>query len=87
MNFTDISLRLNNYPIKEAQRTLVDIQNLSEIEFNLYLKKMKTDIVNFHLNNNGFYSSFVNSTDWNWDSLPIMEKKHIQFPLEQRKYI
>ena len=84
MNFTDISLRLNNYPIKEAQRTLVDIQNLSEIEFNLYLKKMKTDIVNFHLNNNGFYSSFVNSTDWNWDSLPIMEKKHIQFPLEQR---
>ncbi|KAF2335921.1 phenylacetate--CoA ligase family protein [Flavobacterium ginsenosidimutans] len=81
----DITLRLNGFPIKEAKAELQKIVNLSEQEYVLFLEKKKKEIVDFHLENNPFYSQLAgNSTAKSWEELPILNKQNLQKPLEER---
>lgn len=85
MNFFNISLKLNGYPIKRARLIIEKINKRNNSEFEQYLAKAKKDIVTYHLKNNSFYKSFakdVNLEDWN--TVPIMTKQHLQQPLENR---
>ncbi|MEC3906317.1 phenylacetate--CoA ligase family protein [Tamlana sp. 2201CG12-4] len=85
MNLFDLSLQLNGFPIKRAKRQLKAIQNKNEQEFNVYLEAKKQEIVNYHLKHNPFYKDFakdVNTSDWN--SVPVMTKRHLQQPLSHR---
>jgi phenylacetate-CoA ligase len=84
MNLIDYSLILNKFPVKQAQKELQEIQKLSDIDFEIYIKNKKEEIVNFHLNNNDFYKSFVSKKKWDWNSLPILQKEDLQLPLEKR---
>ena len=84
MNLIDYSLKLNNYPISKAKKKLDEIQNISEDYYEDYLTKQKKEIVNYHIKNNLFYREFVKNKDWKWDDLPILEKKDLQIPLEER---
>lgn len=81
----DITLRLNGFPIKEAKAELEKIVNLSEQEYAVFLEKKKKEIVNFHLENNPFYSQLVgNSNAESWEKLPILNKQNLQKPPEER---
>jgi phenylacetate-CoA ligase len=84
MNLIDYSLRFNSYPIIEARKKLKEIQQLQNKDFNLYVKNQKNEIVNYHIKNNQFYKNLVNNKNWNWNSLPILEKKDLQIPLKER---
>jgi len=84
MNITDFSLKLNGFPIKEAQNKLYEIQNISEQNYNTYINKAKSDIVSFHLKNNSFYKSVCKNGFTAWDKLPILTKSDLQFPLKDR---
>jgi len=85
VNLFDISLQLNNFPIREAARVLKTIQDVRESEYNEYIESKKQDIVVFHLKNNTFYKSFAKNIDvLNWNSIPIMTKKDLQKPLVER---
>ncbi|OXG03445.1 phenylacetate-CoA ligase [Flavobacterium araucananum] len=81
----DISLKLNGFPIKEAQAELDKIVNLSEEEYVLFLQNKKEEIVAFHLKNNAFYAELVgNEKVDKWEDLPILNKQNLQKPLEER---
>ncbi|MCV2485650.1 phenylacetate--CoA ligase family protein [Flavobacterium sp. SH_e] len=81
----DITLRLNGFPIKKAKAELQKIVNLSEQEYAVFLEKKKKEIVDFHLENNPFYSQLAgNSTAKSWEELPILNKQNLQKPLEER---
>jgi phenylacetate-CoA ligase len=81
----DISLKLNGFPIKEAQAKLDKIVNLSEEEYVLFLQNKKEEIVAFHLKNNAFYAELVgNEKVDKWEDLPILNKQNLQKPLEER---
>tara|TARA_R110001606_G_scaffold398850_2_gene579246 strand:+ start:973 stop:2298 length:1326 start_codon:yes stop_codon:yes gene_type:complete len=84
MNLLDYSLRFNNYPIVKARKKLKKIQQLQNKDFNNYVNNQKNEIVNYHIENNLFYKKLVNNKNWNWNSLPILEKKDLQIPLKQR---
>tara|TARA_R110002111_G_scaffold253669_1_gene318946 strand:+ start:571 stop:1896 length:1326 start_codon:yes stop_codon:yes gene_type:complete len=84
MNLLDYSLRFNNYPIVKARKKLKKIQQLQNKDFNNYVNDQKNEIVNYHIENNLFYKKLVNNKNWNWNSLPILEKKDLQIPLKQR---
>lgn len=85
MNLFDLSLKLNGFPIKEARRVLVSIQNLNEERFRDYIEKQKVEIVNYHLKHNPFYQSVFKETRFtNWDAVPIMTKRDLQRPLVNR---
>jgi phenylacetate-CoA ligase len=84
MNITDFSLKLNGFPIKEAQKKLREIQNIDVHNFDTYLTQAKEDIVTYHLKNNSFYSSINIKGFTSWNALPILTKKDLQIPLQER---
>lgn len=81
----DLSLKLNGFPIKEAKIALKSIQKNTDNDFEAYLSQKKEEILTFHLTHNPFYKSFAkqaNPKDWN--SIPVMTKRHLQQPLGHR---
>lgn len=84
MNLLDYSLKLNNYPISKAEKKLDEIQNIPEDYYEEYLAEQKKEIVNYHIKNNEFYRKLLKNIDWKWSDLPILEKKDLQIPLEER---
>lgn len=84
MNITDFSLKLNGFPIKDAQKKLHEIQSISESDFEAYINQAKKDIVTYHLKNNSFYNSINNGKFTLWTNLPILTKKELQIPLQER---
>ena len=80
-----LSLRLNRFPIKRAQRVLKEIQDIRGKEYNDYIQQKRHDIVNFHLANNPFYKNFFGKRNFKkWEDVPVMKKKDLQRPLEER---
>lgn len=85
MNLFNFLLKLNGFPIEEAQSVLSSLQNLSDDEFHDFVEKQKKQIVHYHLKNNLFYQSLFNARRFsNWDAVPIMTKKDLQQPLQDR---
>ncbi len=85
MRLFDFSLKVNGFDIDKAKQTLSEIQNKSDEDFNIYIKQQKKNIVSYHLEHNSFYKSFGESIDLNdWNSIPIMTKRHLQQPIKQR---
>ena len=85
MRLFDFSLKVNGFDINKAKQTLSKIQNKSDEDFKFYIEQQKRNIVSHHLEHNSFYKSFGKSIDLNhWNSIPIMTKRHLQQPIEQR---
>lgn len=85
MRLFDFSLKVNGFDINKAKSALAKIQLKKDSEFETYVKFQKKNIVSYHLEHNSFYKTFGKSIDLNdWDSVPIMTKRHLQQPLEQR---
>lgn len=85
MNLFDISLQLNGFPIKKANRALEAILQKNEMAFKDYLEEKKQDIVAYHLKHNRFYKSLAKNTSaLDWNSVPVMTKRDLQQPLNQR---
>jgi phenylacetate-CoA ligase len=81
----DFSLKFNGFDINKAKLALDDIQALHGDELERYLNNKRKEIVAFHLENNSFYKSLGKNISLNdWDSVPVMTKRHLQQPLEQR---
>ncbi|WP_282042246.1 phenylacetate--CoA ligase family protein [Winogradskyella flava] len=85
MRLFDFSLKFNGFDIDNARKTLSKIQALNDFEFNDYVEKKKKEIISYHLQHNPFYKSLGKTIDVdNWDSVPVMTKRHLQRPLQQR---
>ena len=85
MKLFDLSLHLNGFPIKKARMRLKEIQEFTDLEFENYIKTKKEEIVNYHLKHNNYYKDLVSDIDaTNWNSIPVMTKRDLQKPLEER---
>lgn len=85
MQLFDFTLQFNGFAIGKAKQALSKIQTLNTSDFKHYSNTKKKDIVLHHLQNNAFYKSFAKEIDVNdWTTIPIMTKRHLQQPLEQR---
>ena len=61
------------------------IQKLNKKSFEDYVETAKKDILSYHLKENPFYISFAKDVSMNdWRSVPVMTKRDLQQPLEQR---
>lgn len=85
MRLFDISLKINGFEIDKAKKVLAEIQKKSDSDFKTYVDIKKREILKHHLEQNPFYKSFGKDIDIeNWESIPIMTKRHLQQPIEQR---
>lgn len=81
----NLSLKINGFPIKNAQKVFEEISSIPENEFEKYTLDKKKEIVEFHLKNNSSYQKFVGSSSFtSWEQLPIMTKSDFQKPLHER---
>jgi phenylacetate-CoA ligase len=81
----DFTLRINGFPIKKAKAEFEKIIAVSDEEYENYLMDKRNKIVNFHLQNNSFYKNLVGKSEiGNWNDLPVLTKKDLQQPLEER---
>ena len=85
MDWFRLSLQLNKFPIKRAQNTLENIQQIPEKEYATYQYRRRNAIIDYHIQHNDFYRDFF---DWdgfdNWAKVPIMKKSDLQQPLKDR---
>lgn len=85
MRLFDFSLKVNGFDIDKAKTALTQIQAKTDLEFKTYVETQKKAIISYHLKHNPFYKSLGKSIDLNdWNSVPIITKRHLQQPLEQR---
>lgn len=85
MNWFKISLQLNRFPINRAQEKLWEIQKIPEENYREYLQQQARTIVEYHLQHNEHYREFVGSDKFkSWEEVPVMQKKDLQRPLDQR---
>lgn len=85
MRIFDFSLKVNGFEIDKAKIALSKIQAQNDLEFEVYIALQKKEIVSYHLEHNSFYKSFGKTIDINdWNSIPVMTKRHLQHPIEKR---
>lgn len=81
----NLSLKLNGFPIDKAKKQLTEILSVSEVNYGEFLDKKKKEIVEFHLENNDFYSHLIGESSYKkWEDLPVMKKIDFQKPLQDR---
>lgn len=81
----NLTLRLNGFPIREAELELDAIFKLSDAEHQAFVAQKKNEIVTYHLENNAFYKTLVGKTSIeNWNDLPVLNKHNLQKPLAER---
>jgi phenylacetate-CoA ligase len=51
MKLFDLSLKLAGFPMKEAQKLLAEIRNVSAEDYQAFMEQKKWEIVNYHLKN------------------------------------
>ena len=85
MNWFDFTLKLKKFPLTEAKQQLKEIQEISNDDYTAYLTKQKQEILNHHQTHNNFYKALLQGKKiTNWEDLPILTKKDLQQPLEER---
>ncbi|MDR5591384.1 phenylacetate--CoA ligase family protein [Christiangramia sp. SM2212] len=85
MDWFKLSLQLNKFPIKRAQHTLEEIQNIPEVDYAKYQRKRKNAIIDYHIQHNDFYREFFKWEGFDdWQHVPIMKKSDLQHPLKDR---
>ena len=85
INLFSLSLSLQKFPIKEARKELSLIQKKFSLNPTEHQNKKKWEIFNHHLENNNVYKSFIADTKiHSWQDIPVLTKKDIQAPLNER---
>jgi phenylacetate-CoA ligase len=81
----DLSLKLSGFKIDEAKAAFAKMKALANEDLQKYQEDKKHEILNYHLKYNSFYKSFGKNIDVNdWNSVPVLRKKDLQQPLENR---
>lgn len=81
----DLSLKFSGFPIEESKKQFTEILEVPDAAYEGYLAQKKTEIVNFHLENNSFYQKLcAGKKVENWNDLPVLTKKNLQQTLAER---
>ncbi len=85
MNLFETTLRLKGFPIREAKKRLREIQQISETDYETYVKDSRQKMFDYHMRENSFYQSFIGDTAIKkWEDIPILTKSDIQIPIKKR---
>jgi phenylacetate-CoA ligase len=84
-NWFNLSLKLNGFPIQEGKKIFEEILNIPESDYEKYIHKKRTEIVNYHLKHNTYYQNIFQNKIFNsWEDVPVLTKKDLQTPLKNR---
>lgn len=79
MSFLELSLKLKGFPLREAERELSKLKNLSHSDFRSWHENKRWEIVKYHFDNNEFYRSrFGDKLPERWEDIPLLVKTDYQ---------
>lgn len=85
MKLLELSLKHKGFPIEKARKHLQRLHGLSAEALADHRERQRNFILQYHLSNNAFYRNFSKAkVGTPWEELPIMKKKDLQIPLQQR---
>jgi len=85
LNLFETTLRLKGFPIQEAKKRLKEIQQISEADYEAYVKDCRQKVFEYHLRENFFYQSFIDGKAIKkWEDIPVLTKRDLQIPLKKR---
>ena len=85
MNLFDWTLRFQGYDIAFAKAELARIQAIPERQYADHISQQKKAIVQYHLEHNAMYQKLTaGHSTADWHELPVLTKKHLQQPLNNR---
>ena len=85
MNLLKLSLRLNGFPLSEAQKEFQNILSISDEAYSSYVEKKKMELLEFHFQLNPAYQKLLgHKLPKNWNEVPILTKQDLQQPLQNR---
>ncbi|MGB1312053.1 phenylacetate--CoA ligase family protein [Bizionia paragorgiae] len=85
MNLFNLSLRLKGFPFAKACTDFNTISDIASADYLPYIEKQRQEIVAYHLKHNSFYRGLTEGIHTaKWDALPIVTKKDLQRPLQDR---
>lgn len=85
MKLFNRALRMKGFDTDFAKAELARIQSIPESEYEDYISEQKKTIVTYHEIYNSFYKNLLIKRDEkDWETLPVLTKKDLQQPLEQR---
>nr|WP_317630823.1 phenylacetate--CoA ligase family protein [uncultured Flavobacterium sp.] len=85
MKIFDLTLKINGFPIEKTQKVYDEILNVKEEDYAEFTETRKREIAEYHLKNNTFYRNLVGKDTFeNWTDLPILNKKNLQQPIQDR---
>jgi len=71
--------------MKKAKAEIRKIVTFTEKEHAEFVAYKKQEIVNYHLENNPFYSNLFGMNPFTrWEDVPVLNKKNLQIPLQER---
>lgn len=76
----DATLKLKGFPIEKAKSTFQELLNATPAS----IEDRKKAIVAHHIAQNTFYKTHVHNAASIWDELPVLTKRDLQQPLNQR---
>ncbi|CAM3959382.1 MULTISPECIES: phenylacetate--CoA ligase family protein [Flavobacterium] len=84
-NLFNLTLKLNGFPVEKAKAEFDTILKIPEEQYPNFIENKKNEIVAYHLKYNPYYRNLVGkSTFENWNDLPVLTKKDLQQPLQER---
>tara|TARA_R100001369_G_scaffold54928_1_gene81802 strand:+ start:2049 stop:3377 length:1329 start_codon:yes stop_codon:yes gene_type:complete len=85
LNLFEATLRLKGFPIQEAKKRLQEIQQISETDYEAYVKDSRQKVFEYHQRENSFYQSFIDGKAIKkWEDIPVLTKRDLQIPLKKR---
>jgi phenylacetate-CoA ligase len=82
MTLIETMLRWKGFPLKQAGIKYDTIQKFRGKEFHEWQLKQRDAILHHHLEKNIWYRTFIGSSSKKWEDLPILQKTHLQQPIE-----
>lgn len=84
-NLFDFTLWLNGFPMKKAKIEFEKNIQIPEHLYQEFIEQKRNEIFEFHKKNNSFYQKIISDKSIHtWHDIPVLTKKDLQKPLEQR---
>jgi phenylacetate-CoA ligase len=81
--FLETILKWQGFPLDKAKKELYNIQAQKSEQFRKWQLQRRDAIVKYHFEKNEWYKDIVGMLPANWEDIPLLQKKHLQQPIEK----
>lgn len=79
----ELSMLLQGIPLRQAVKEYASIVHMPIEQFRGWQLKQRNAILKHHYQHNDWYKGFIGEIPKNWEDLPVVQKRHLQQPMQE----